>query len=163
MKTPDEIKKGLECCVEGKCSECPYERVCDVYLAADEGLIPADAPLADWFALVNQLERERDAAVEAVYPMLLKQAEVSAASYRAILWILGISALVLIISAIGAALACNSYNKESIMIICIALIFVSGVVALVAGIIAGAELQGYFTATRNPDMWVVEYVARLLQ
>ena len=26
MKTPDEIKKGLECCgVRGKCHSCPYE------------------------------------------------------------------------------------------------------------------------------------------
>lgn len=24
MKTPDEIKKGLECCTHGTCIECPY-------------------------------------------------------------------------------------------------------------------------------------------
>lgn len=24
MKTPDEIKKGLECCAYGTCSDCPY-------------------------------------------------------------------------------------------------------------------------------------------
>lgn len=24
MKTPDEIKKGLECCAYGTCSNCPY-------------------------------------------------------------------------------------------------------------------------------------------
>ncbi len=25
-KTPDEIKKGLECCPEGRCKECPFPR-----------------------------------------------------------------------------------------------------------------------------------------
>ena len=24
MKTPDEIKKGLECCTHGTCNSCPY-------------------------------------------------------------------------------------------------------------------------------------------
>lgn len=63
MKTPDEINKGLECCVEGKCSECPYFKVCDEHLATGGDVVPAGEPLADWLALVKQLERERDAAV----------------------------------------------------------------------------------------------------
>ena len=58
--------------------------------------------------VVDMVAQKLGVAAEAVYPMLLKQAEVSAASYRVILWILGISALVLIISIIGAALNCNS-------------------------------------------------------
>lgn len=59
-KTPDEIKKGLECCsnttVES-CGECPYHTkedysaVCIVHLTKDAK------------ALLAQVERERDAAV----------------------------------------------------------------------------------------------------
>lgn len=57
MRTPDEIKKGLEChsrpcgCDMG----CPYVDVC----AEDEG-----CPMsADALAYIHQLEAERDAAV----------------------------------------------------------------------------------------------------
>lgn len=114
-------------------------------------------------ATIDALAERLGVAAETVYPMLLKQAEVSVASYRVILWILGISALVLIISIIGAALNCNSCNNEGIMIICIALIFISGAAVLVTGIIASAELQGYFTATINPDAWVVEYVLNAMK
>lgn len=57
MKTPDEIKKGLQYCSENTwCvgSECPYYEItdCDTYIAEDA------------LALIGQLERERDAAVE---------------------------------------------------------------------------------------------------
>ena len=59
MKTPDEIKKGLECCVIGpsahypKCGECPYmyESMC------------SDTFLKDALAYIQRLEAERDAAV----------------------------------------------------------------------------------------------------
>ena len=57
MKTPEEIKRGLEACISGretKCNECQYkpknwcmERMCK-----------------DALAYIQQLERERDAAVE---------------------------------------------------------------------------------------------------
>lgn len=54
-KTPDEIKKGLECCTSRDCggSKCPYfnEKSCNA------------AKSADALALIRQLEAERDAAV----------------------------------------------------------------------------------------------------
>ena len=60
MKTPEEIKKGLECCsnetVES-CAECPYKTnddhsaICIVHLTKDAKVMLAQA------------ERERDAAV----------------------------------------------------------------------------------------------------
>ena len=49
MKTPDEIKKGLECCgVRGKCHSCPYEspRTADC----------VGQLLTDAFAYIQQLE-----------------------------------------------------------------------------------------------------------
>lgn len=64
MKTPDEIKKGLECC-GGDCfngnEECPYDKddlreniSCIRWLAQDA------------LAYIQQLERERDALLEIV-------------------------------------------------------------------------------------------------
>lgn len=58
MKTPEEIKKGLECCAEyGNCSEgCPYNpnKDCghDLY--------------SDALAYIQRLERERDAAMQCI-------------------------------------------------------------------------------------------------
>lgn len=56
MKTPDEIKKGLELCCEGKCSECPYREECDEHLACGGDMLPADVVLNDISALIQQLE-----------------------------------------------------------------------------------------------------------
>ena len=63
MKSPDEIKKGLECCHINdedlcECEECPYSvngwqtNRCDIELAEDV------------IALIQQLEAERDAMIE---------------------------------------------------------------------------------------------------
>ena len=50
MKTPDEIKRGLECCRGGElgCSECPYDGECHLPFGND--------PEADAIAYIQQLE-----------------------------------------------------------------------------------------------------------
>lgn len=55
-RTPEEIKRGLECCsVDGlSCSNCSYCVSCDADIHALE---------RDALAYIQQLERERDAAV----------------------------------------------------------------------------------------------------
>ena len=52
-KTPEEIKKGLAYCVNDSCLDCPY----------DIGLRCGDEVMLDALAYIQQLERERDAAV----------------------------------------------------------------------------------------------------
>lgn len=55
MKSPDEIKKALECCFydSAQCADCPYYPVnCDRELVRDAR------------EYIRQLEAERDAAVE---------------------------------------------------------------------------------------------------
>ena len=57
-KTPEEIKKGLECCTTfgANCDDCPYDGEC---------MLPfGDNPEHDALTYIQQLERERDAAVE---------------------------------------------------------------------------------------------------
>lgn len=55
MKTPDEIKKGLECCSMPGCKgeDCPYNHDEPCYFVMH----------ADVLVYIQQLERERDAAV----------------------------------------------------------------------------------------------------
>ena len=48
MKTPEEIKKGLECCLEDFCKNCPYERLLNCTESVRE----------DALALIRQLEAE---------------------------------------------------------------------------------------------------------
>lgn len=67
MKTPDEIKKGLECRNSMIC----YRTGCPYYTLEDE--IENGRPVScltksgrDALAYIQQLERERDAAVQAV-------------------------------------------------------------------------------------------------
>lgn len=62
MKTPDEIKKGLECCWKNRsdigvsvCNDCPY-------LGKRTGQCKVELGL-DTLALIRQLEAERDAAI----------------------------------------------------------------------------------------------------
>ena len=60
MKTPEEIKKGLYCCTNDEdgcnCEHCPYNLG-----LLESGCIAMFA--ADALAYIQQLERERDAAV----------------------------------------------------------------------------------------------------
>ena len=55
VKTPEDIKKGLECCAEdGNCSAgCPYNPIRDC----------GNALYSDALAYIQQLERERNVAV----------------------------------------------------------------------------------------------------
>lgn len=56
VKTPEEIKKGLECCLRMDCGSCPYMTM------EDECRDIFDHALA----YIQQLERERDAAVQCI-------------------------------------------------------------------------------------------------
>ena len=57
-RTPEEIKKGLECRKQGYAEQCGYGcSKCDVY-------VPGWDLINDTLAYIQQLECERDAAVE---------------------------------------------------------------------------------------------------
>ena len=54
MKTPDEIKKGLECCYEGiDCTKCPYMEGCFEDDEKPYGLVVPDA-----LVYIQQLEAQ---------------------------------------------------------------------------------------------------------
>lgn len=61
MKTPEEIKKGLECCTYGEgCSVCPYDGAED---CAVQKNVDAIVLIRQLEAENAELKRERDAAV----------------------------------------------------------------------------------------------------
>ena len=69
-RTPEEIKKGLECCsVDGlSCSNCSYCVSCDADIHALERdalayIQQLENHIGELTEMVHQLERERDAAV----------------------------------------------------------------------------------------------------
>ena len=53
MKKPEDIKKGLECCVRGNCIACPYSRNCV-------------AKNADALALIQKLQAENTEKAEKI-------------------------------------------------------------------------------------------------
>ena len=75
-KTPDEIKKGLECCARGDCHSCPYVDNCILSTADALALIrQLQAQNAEKDARIRQLEAERDAAVETLTKISQKHDE----------------------------------------------------------------------------------------
>ena len=111
-------------------------------------------------ATIDMIAERLGVSAEAVYPMLLKQADVFGAAYHVTLWILGVSALLLVASAIWMGIAfCKA--SDTIPFAVVAVMFV-GIIVLIAALIAGIDLKEYLTSVYNPDMWVVEYVAKLL-
>lgn len=79
LKTPDDVKKGLEHCINGtSCRGCPYCEECAIasdcnpmhkdlqeYVQQLEEF--ADKKIVELFEKVEQLQAERDAAVEEVH------------------------------------------------------------------------------------------------
>lgn len=58
-RTPEEIKKGLECCMGvADCLACPYKKE-----YSDGSKSCVETSTKDAIAYIQQLERERDAAV----------------------------------------------------------------------------------------------------
>ena len=67
-RTPEEIKRGLECCnAFNACLSCPYEHIVDT----EHGWGCVVIRNADTLAYIQQLERERDAAVEDIFKTCL--------------------------------------------------------------------------------------------
>lgn len=111
-------------------------------------------------ATIDMIAERLGVAAEAVYPMLIKQAGVFAATYHMTLWILGVSAVLLIVGFVLGSIGCKKYWDS--VPLWVGVVVVSSIVLIIAGVFALADLSQYLTCVHNPDMWVVEYVAKLL-
>lgn len=61
-KTPDEIKKGLECCANDKCEECPYDA--SKCVCFEKEALEYIQQLEAKAGLVDQYRWERDVAID---------------------------------------------------------------------------------------------------
>lgn len=62
MKTPDEIKKGLWCCANDKCEECPYDA--SKCICFEKDALAYIQQLEAKAGLVDQYRWERDVAID---------------------------------------------------------------------------------------------------
>lgn len=111
--------------------------------------------------IVDMIARKLGVATEAVYPMLLKQADVFCSIYSVTLWITGIAFALLIAFIITVFIADDKYI-EPLFYVSVAGIVVCVLIFITAGVIALRDFTEYFTALHNPDWWAIEYVAKLL-
>lgn len=111
--------------------------------------------------VVEMVAEKLGVAVEKVYPMLVKQAGVFGATYEVNLWILGISAALLVASIIAIAVG-FSCDCEGWGIAGATGMFIAGIIFVISGIIALCNLNSYLTAIHNTEWWAIEYVTKLL-
>ena len=150
MKTPDEIKKGLECCEfsatsMSQCRGCPYMVDCHVNR-------PKTNLKKDALAYVQQLERERDAAVKT----LKEIGDCEYCKHNAY-------CTTIFPNCVECEKTDCACDNEVCEICGLVFGFVAGCVMLLAGIVALIDLETYLTALHNPDMWCIEYVAGMLK
>ena len=112
--------------------------------------------------IIDVIAEKLGVAVEMVYPMLIKQAQVECGQYHVTLWILGITGLLLILSILALIFLWDDYNEGRCVAI-VGVLLVSGVVFVISGVTALCNLQNYLTALHNPDWWAVEYVLKLIK
>jgi hypothetical protein len=112
--------------------------------------------------IIDVIAEKLGVAVEMVYPMLMKQAQVECGQYQVILWITGIAALLFVLSLIGLLIA-NNYCNDTLDLLLVSCAIVTGLVVIIVGLIAAIELSNYLTALHNPDWWAVEYVLKLIK
>ena len=112
-------------------------------------------------AIIDTIAQKLGVAAEAVYPMLLKQAEVFAVSYHVTLWVLVLSALLTIATVILYFV--SRKNKwdctpawEHMVVLCV-------IVTMGAAVIAMIDASEYITAMYNPDAWAVKYILNLIR
>ena len=112
--------------------------------------------------VINEIALKLGVAAEKVYPMLIRQADVFAATYRVTLWILFIAVAVGIMAYVGMSIAGNR-DKENTVVIMAIIFAVACIVALISGINVAWDINKYITSTHNTEWWAIEYVIDLLK
>lgn len=114
--------------------------------------------------IINEIALKLGVAAEAVYPMLVKQADVFCGTYRIGLWIFGIVGVItLAFTTVWAAryISVHEYcDKVRTLSSIFAIIF--WLVTFIIGLILLLYMGDYATAMYNPDMWAIQYVLNLM-
>ena len=113
--------------------------------------------------IVDMVAQKLGVAVEAVYPMLIKQAEVFTSTYHVTLWITGIAFFLCMVFIAVIIWKMDYCSEEFVVVLTIVGILVCGVAFFIAGGISLANMTEYFTALHNPEWWAIEYVTKLVK
>ena len=114
--------------------------------------------------VVEMIADKLGVAVELVYPSLKEQAMVFCDIYSVVLWIVGISCIILFASVIGTAITADKYTNAATVGLgaSIAGIILTGLILIIGGIWLIGSLKSYLTALNNPEWWSVEYVLKMI-
>jgi hypothetical protein len=86
--------------------------------------------------VIDMIAGKLGVAAEKVYPMLLKQAEVFRSTYHVRLWVVGVAAVMMIVSIIGYIIANHGKWNSTLEDISVGAFIVSGGVLILAGLVA---------------------------
>lgn len=118
--------------------------------------------VADQITQVVELTAEKlGVAVDMVYPMLVKQAQVECGEFHFILIVLGVAFTLFVLGMIGWTISEKNFNENLSFASGMAML-IFGAAAFVALILMFFELNSYLTALHNPEWWAVEYVLKLI-
>lgn len=113
--------------------------------------------------IVDMVAEKLGVAVEAVYPMLIKQAEVFCGTYHVSLWVAGIAFVMMLVCCVLFIIADNNRWNEVFEVIAVVGLFVFGIVLIISALYCGFEFTDYMTALHNPEWWAIEYVTKLVK
>lgn len=114
--------------------------------------------------IINEIALKLGVVAETVYPVLVKQADVFCGTYRIGMWIFGISAIFAVAFGVVCAVRYVVVRKceDRVSEVCTVIAIISGVVAVIAGLILLMHISEYITAMHNPDMWAIQYVMKCM-
>lgn len=116
--------------------------------------------------IVQMVADKLGVVVDEVYPILLKQADVTIHMYHISIWVFAIALILTLIAVACCVWAdvnfCSKYS-DSILATSIGVIIVCGTIAVIGGIVLAVDFTNYVTALYNPDMYVINAVTEMLQ
>ena len=112
--------------------------------------------------VINEIALKLGVAAEKVFPMLLKQADVFKATYQVGLWVLGISAAVVVVCFVLTLIIMDKLSDDAGALL-MTVSIIAAIVCFGAAIVAVSDLHSYMGAVHNPEWWAIEYVTKLLK
>lgn len=113
--------------------------------------------------VVDMVALKLGVAVEAVYPMLIKQAKVFCSTYNVSLWAAGVAIVMLFACCILLVIADEKRWNDLTVCIAASGMIIFGIVFVISVLYCAFELNNYMTALHNPEWWAIEYVTKLVK
>lgn len=113
--------------------------------------------------VVDMVAEKLGVAVDAVYPMLIKQAKVFCSTYHITLCVFGISILMIVLFSILYYKANHPRWDESLENVACGGLIIFVILSIGSFMITVFDCTQYLTALHNPEWWAIEYVTKLVK